>query len=69
MKTSYFDFEFWPLSYGRYRVSYTSPVTGKQWTAVVEDMTLIDATRNTDFPKQKDLEALKRFIKTNGGTR
>ena len=53
------DFSFSPSGYGHYRVTYTSPVTGKQQTTVINDMPLIDATKNSDEPKVKDLEALK----------
>lgn len=57
------DFEFRMAGYGHYRVTYTSPVTGKQWSTVINDMTLIDATKNADEPKQKNLEALKWVCK------
>ena len=65
MKTriSIYDFNFLFSGYGHYRVTYTSPVAGKQWRTVISDMTLIDATRNADDPKRKDLEALKRLCK------
>lgn len=57
------DFEFRVAGYGHYRVTYTSHVTGKQWSTVINDMTLIDATKNADEPKQKNLEALKWVCK------
>lgn len=57
------DFNFRPSGYGHYRVTYTSPANGKQWSTTVSDMTLIDATRNADEPKRKDLERLKRMCK------
>lgn len=63
MRTSIYDFDFRISGYGQYRVTYTSPVTGKQWSTVINDMTLIDATRNADEPKRKDLEALKWLCK------
>jgi hypothetical protein len=50
--------------YGHYEVTYTSPVTGKEWMKVLNDMTLIDATKNEDEPKQSDLNALKRIVKS-----
>lgn len=59
------DFNFQFSGYGHYRVSYTSPATGKQWSTVISDMTLIDVTKNADEPKRKDLEALKRLCKNN----
>ena len=64
-KTHILDFNFQFSGYGHYRVTYTSPATGKQWSTVVSDMTLIDSTRNADEPKRKDLEALKRLCKDN----
>lgn len=62
-KTSIYDFSFSPVGYGRYLVEYTSPSTGKRWWAHVTDMCLIDATKNSDNPKIKDLNSLKRLCK------
>ena len=62
-KTSIYDFSFMRSGYGHYKVTYTSPVTGKQWTAITNDMPLIDATKNADEPKRRDLETLKRVCK------
>lgn len=62
-KISISDFEFRMAGYGHYRVTYTSPVTGKQWSTVINDMTLIDATKNSENPKRKDLENLKWICK------
>lgn len=59
-KTTIPDFDFSLVSYGRYKVTYTSPVTGKKWTAQTTNMPLIDATKNADEPKRCDLETLKR---------
>lgn len=55
MKTriSIYDFNFQISGYGHYRITYTSPVTGKQWSTVVSDMTLIDATKNADEPRRE----------------
>ena len=64
-KTQLSDFNFQFSGYGHYRVSYTSPATGKQWSTVIDDMTLIDVTKNADEQKRKDLEALKRLCKNN----
>ena len=50
------DFSFLPSGYGHYKVTYTSPATRKSWTATTNDMPLIDATKNADDPKRKDLE-------------
>lgn len=66
MKIDKYDFKFEIVGYGHYRVTYTSPVTGKQWTTVTNNMPLIDATRNNEEPKKKDLEQLKRVCKWQG---
>lgn len=65
MKTtiSISDFSFQFAGYGHYKVTYTSPVTGKNWTATTNNMPLIDDTKNADEPKKKDLEILKRVVK------
>lgn len=65
MKTtiSLSDFRFMPSGYGHYQVTYISPVTGKRWTATTNNMPLIDATKNADSPKIKDLNELKRVCK------
>lgn len=62
-KNSIYDFRFEFAGYGHYKVTYTSPVTGKSWTTKTNDMPLIDATKNQEYPKQKDLEELKRLCK------
>ena len=62
-KTTISDFRFEIAGYGHYKVTYTSPVTWKQWTAKTNDMPLIDATKNADEPKRRDLEILKRVCK------
>jgi hypothetical protein len=62
VKLSDFDFTF--AGYGRYKVTYTSPITGKEWTATTNDMMLIDATKNADEPKKKDLVELRKMCKS-----
>jgi hypothetical protein len=57
------DFRFMPSGYGHYKVTYTSPVTFKEFTTVTNNMPLIDATKNNDSPKRKDLERLKFICK------
>jgi hypothetical protein len=44
-------------------VTYCSPVTGKTWSRVTSNMPLIDATKNAEQPKIKDLQTLKRIAK------
>ena len=65
MRTQLSDFTFVPAGYGHYKVTYTSPVTGKEWTRTTNNMPLIDATKNADEPKREDLEELKRLLKYN----
>lgn len=62
-KISRSDFSFHFSGYGHYRVTYTSPVTGKSWSTVTDNMPLIDATKNADNPKRCDLESLKYLVK------
>ena len=63
MRESINNFQFKRVGYGHYKVTYTSPKTYKQWCIVTTDMQLIDATKNEDEPKQKDLKTLKYFCK------
>jgi hypothetical protein len=58
-----FNFEF--SGYGHYKVTYTSPKTGKEWRKTITNMELIDATKNEDYPKLKNLIELKSTIKSD----
>lgn len=59
------DFEFEFAGYGHYKVTYTSPKTYKQWSRVINDMRLIDRTKNEGCSaKKKDLIELK-FVTKN----
>jgi len=60
---SNFNFQF--SGYGHYKVTYTSPKTGKKYIHTISDMTLIDATKNADEPKKIDLNTLKRLCKND----
>ncbi len=57
------DFDFKPSGHGHYSVKYTSPATGKEWKASIDDMPLIDSTKFEDSPKKVDLNILKRVCK------
>ena len=57
-KISITDFSFVFSGYGHYKVTYTSPTTGKQWVKTTNNM-----PKNCDEPKQKDLESLKYLVK------
>jgi hypothetical protein len=58
-KISLSDFHFSFAGYGHYKVTYTSPVTGKEYTTTTSNMPLIDLTKNAEQPKIKDLIRLK----------
>ena len=58
------DFRFLPSGFGHYFVEYTSPVTGKKFSTITNNMPLIDATKNASEPKKKDLELIKRVCKS-----
>jgi len=58
------DFTFLFAGYGHYKVTYTSPKTGKQWKTITSNMQLIDATKGSEQPKIKDLLTLKSICKS-----
>lgn len=62
-KISISDFSFKPSGYGHYWVQYTSPVTGKKFGTITNNMPLIDETKNAETPKIKDLNRLKYACK------
>ena len=57
------DFTFKFAGHGHYEVTYTSPKTRKKFTTTTSNMPLIDATKNSDSPKIKDLNELKKLCK------
>ena len=57
------DFKFKFAGHGHYEVTYFSPTTSKSWTTTTNNMPLIDATKNEDNPKTKDLNHLKDLCK------
>ena len=62
-KTEYRDFNFKFSGHGHYKVTYTSPTTGKMWQKTIDNMPLIDATKNEENPKRSDLNWLKTLVK------
>ena len=60
---SKFTFKF--LSWGRYRVIYSTE-RGDYYKALVTDMTLIDATKNADYAKLSDIKELRSMVVRNG---
>ena len=61
---SIYDFRFTLAGYGHYKVTYRSPITGKEWIKTINNMPLIDLTKNAAYPKVKDLKDLKRLVKS-----
>lgn len=59
------SFDFRPLSNGRYKVTYTTPLRHTTYTAIVEDTMLIDDTKNTPEPTLRALQRLRRFVIAN----
>lgn len=63
-KISKTDFIFRPCGYGVFNVTYVSPVTRKEWTAVLAtNCGYLDNVYQIDEPKAKDLNALKWRLK------
>lgn len=62
-KISISDFIFKFAGAGHYRVTYSSPTTGKSWTTIIKDMPLIDCTLHAEVAMRKDLEKLKWMCK------
>lgn len=60
------QFKFRLVGYGHYRVKYITPEHGDYWVCTINDMLLIDATKNAEAPKASDLQRLYRAIKRNG---
>jgi len=64
MKTQLQHFKFHFAGYGHYKVTYTSPATGKEWSKTINDMTIIDRTKNADTPTAAALLQLKKICKS-----
>lgn len=49
-----------------YRVEYESDFdikVGRYYFNYIQDLSLIDATKNAKFPKRKDIELLRKLVK------
>ena len=57
------NFKFQRDGYGRYRVTYNTPMRGDYWVASITDMSIIDATKNSDWAKVKDIKHLISICK------
>lgn len=60
------NFGFSKVSSGCYRVTYTTPKRGDYWVAKINDMSLIDATKNAEWAKAADIAHLRDVVKSNG---
>lgn len=59
-------FFFQKVSSGAYRVTYESDYdfkVGRFYKAIIEDMTLIDATKHAINVRKRDVDALRRAVK------
>lgn len=61
---SQFTFKF--VGYGIYRCTYRTAKRGDFYCGIIKDMTLIDATKNAEFPTQQALKQLRNAIKHLG---
>lgn len=59
-------FTFKQTGHGHYKVIYTTPIRRDYWVATIDDMTLIDATKNAEYPKAVSIMALRSAIKCKG---
>lgn len=57
------DFSFMFSGYGHYKVTYTSPITGKEWTATTNNMYIIDMCKGNWDAKKVHLNTLRRICK------
>lgn len=64
-KTQISDFRFQFLSAGHYSITYTSPVTDKEFRIVTTDMQIVDEFKGTETNDHthKRLNWLKSYIK------
>lgn len=63
MKLSISNFEFTFAGHGHYKVRYTTPNRRTKYDCLTSNMPLIDATKNADYPKQNDLQDLRRLCR------
>lgn len=59
-------FTFKQAGYGHYKVIYTTPIRRDYWVATIDDVTLIDATKNIEYPKAVSITALRSVAKYKG---
>lgn len=61
MNISNFDFKF--SGHGHYKVTYTSNGGKIQINAIIDEMQIIDNTKNAESPKGSDIKELYNKIK------
>lgn len=49
--------------HGHYLITYTTPIRGLKYSKTITDMTLIDATKNSDNPTKKAIKELINAVK------
>jgi hypothetical protein len=59
-------FTFKQVGHGHYKVTYTTPIRGDYWIATINDMTLIDATKNVEYARGSDIKRLMDVVKQKG---
>ena len=59
-------FSFHLVGAGHYRVTYQTPQRGDYWVALITDMTVIDATKNAEWAKRRDIDHLRYLLKSKG---
>ena len=65
-KLSKSNFTFRPSGHGHYRVEYHLR-SGKKYSATIDDMELIDNTRNVENPTQQSLKTLATTVRWLAG--
>jgi hypothetical protein len=65
MKIEIGEFNFRFVGHGHYRISFNSPITGKEWSKVTTDMEIVDEFKGTETNDhtQVRLKWLKSYIK------
>lgn len=59
-------FSFRKVGSGAYEVMYESDYdfkVGRYYVNYITDMTIIDATKNAEYPKKKDVDWLRKLVK------
>lgn len=65
MKIEKSQFRFRFTGHGHYLVDYMTANDRLRYSRTITDMQIIDATKNEEYPKQKDLKELRRQVKLN----